>query len=96
MQKCIYYLFAKKDYKIIEKNEWLDKYAPFFKENNRVIISKENKNSSSIELKINFLKNLEHDEFKTIIVIDDDNSILKGIKNEIKEIVLFQDSSLVD
>lgn len=80
---------------IKEKNNWLDKYAPFFDKNNRNILSKETyPDFSSKELKANFLKKLNKD--KQIILIDDDNSILKYISNEIKEIILYQDSELVD
>ena len=67
---------CKKDLQIQEKNEWLDKYAPFFEYKNRTIISKENTNISSKELKCNFLKEfiLTHESEK-IILIDDDNKI---------------------
>lgn len=79
-----------------EKNVWLDKYAPFFKKENRNIISKEeNPNISSENLKLNFLKNLNNND-KIIILIDDDPIILKTIKKELKNIVLLKDTVLVD
>lgn len=78
-----------------EKNVWLDKYAPFFKKENRNIISKEeNPNISSANLKLNFLKNVNND--KIIILIDDDPIILKTIEKELKNVVLLKDTVLVD
>lgn len=80
---------------IDEKNNWLDKYAPFFEKNKRTIISKEsNSNYSAKELKLNYLKSLNFKE--QIIFIDDDNEVLKTINNGIKDIILYQDSELVD
>lgn len=85
---------CKRNYQIEEKNEWLDNYAPFFKKENRVIISKESSPLfSSKELKCNYLKQIND---KEIMVIDDDNGILKYLHEEIKDIILFQDSSLID
>lgn len=76
-----------------EKNEWLDEYAPFFK--NRNIISRNNDFSiSSALLKTNFLKNYKSN--KKIVLVDDDNGVLKKVKKEIKDIKLFQDSELID
>ena len=78
-----------------EKNVWLDKYAPFFKKENRNIISKEeNPNISSANLKLNFLKYVNND--KIIILIDDDPIILKTIEKELKNVVLLKDTVLVD
>lgn len=81
------------DKEIKEKNNWLDKYASFFYKRN--ILSKEsNPNISSADLKLNFLKNFKTK--KQIIVIDDDNLVLYTIHNELKEIILYQDSELID
>lgn len=86
---------CKKDSQIKEKNNWLDKYAPFFQKDNRIIISKEsNPNLSSKELKLNYLKSLKTDN--QIILIDDDNEIIKNIKDNAKNIILYQDSELTD
>ncbi|HIQ90147.1 MAG TPA: hypothetical protein IAB27_00755 [Candidatus Coprosoma intestinipullorum] len=86
---------CKKDSQIKEKNNWLDKYAPFFQKDNRIIISKEsNPNLSSKELKLNYLKSLKTDN--QIILIDDDNEIIKTIKDNAKNIILYQDSELID
>lgn len=86
---------CKSNYQIKEKNDWLDKYAPFFDKDKRIIISKENNPSvESKELKLNYLKSLNLN--KQIIFIDDDNEILKFIHSNIENIILFQDSELVD
>ena len=86
---------CKKDSQIKEKNNRLDKYAPFFQKDNRIIISKEsNPNLSSKELKLNYLKSLKTDN--QIILIDDDNEIIKTIKDNAKNIILYQDSELTD
>ena len=86
---------CRKDKEIKEKNDWLDIYAPFFKQDNRNILSKETySNISSKDLKFNYLK--EHLSDKTILV-DDDNGILSYISENLgNEIILFQDSALVD
>lgn len=83
------------DYQIKEKNNWLDVNAPFFPKNKRHILSKESHcGTKSASLKSNFLKNYKTS--KTIIMLDDDNNVLKTIMKEVPNIVLFQDSSLVD
>ena len=46
---------------------------------------------SSSELKVDFLNNIE--SFK--ILIDDDNGILKEVDKKVKNISLYQDSSIV-
>lgn len=80
---------------IAEKNNWLDKYASFFQKENRVIISKDdNSDKSSSELKRDYLKKINTSE--KIILIDDDNLILKFIRKELPSIILLQDSSLID
>ncbi|MBO5376006.1 MAG: hypothetical protein J6A52_04060, partial [Bacilli bacterium] len=86
---------CRKDYQIKEKNDWLDKYAPFFKKEKRTIISKEsNPKYQSKELKANYLKSLNKKE--QIICIDDDNDVLKHIHIELPNIILYQDSELID
>ena len=83
---------CKKDSQINDKNVWLDKYAPFFKKENRNVLSKETyTDRSSSELKVDFLNNVE--SFK--ILIDDDNGILKEVDKKVKNISLYQDSSIV-
>jgi len=86
---------CKTDNQIKEKNDWLDKYAAFFEKDKRTIISKEsNLNYSSKQLKLNYLKSLGIKE--QVVLIDDDNEILKTIHNELKSIILYQDSELID
>ena len=86
---------CKKNFQIEEKNIWLDKYAPFFKKENRIIISKqETNNSSSSEIKANYLKKVKTN--KQIIFVDDDNTILKTVLNKVENVIVFQDSELID
>lgn len=83
------------DNQVREKNDWLNKFAPFFEKDKRTIISKEsNPHYSSKELKLNYLKSLEKKE--QIIFIDDDNEVLKTIHDGLKNIILYQDSELID
>ncbi len=79
-----------------QKQWWLDQYAPFFKKENRVIISREdNDMESSASLKANYLKNFKRDE-SIIIVIDDDPRNLKEIHKLNEDIILLKDTVLVD
>ncbi len=78
-----------------DKNIWLDKNAPFFKKENRVIISRESMNwKSSKDIKTDFIKNIK--STKQVIIVDDDNAILKEIHDNYKNIIVMQDSELVD
>jgi len=78
-----------------QKNEWLNKNAPFFEKDNRTIISKESYlNYSSKELKLNYLKFLKIEE--QIIFVDDDNEVLRTINKDLKNIKSYQDSELID
>ena len=79
-----------------QKHEWLDKYASFFKRKNRVIISSEANNfERSKTLKSKFFKELKRDG-NTIILIDDDPSILDEIKENVPDVLLYKDTVLVD
>ena len=79
-----------------EKNIWLDKYAPFFKKDNRVIISRESNDFiPSYKLKSDFIKSIESDE-SVIIVIDDDPLVLHKIQENSKDVILLKDTVLVD
>lgn len=83
------------DSQIGEKNDWLDEYALFFDRSGRNIISKEsNPGISSKELKLRFLKSLNTED--KIILIDDDNDILHTIRKDLSDVILFQDSELID
>ena len=85
---------CKKDKDINAKNNWLDKYAPFFEKKNRIILSKESNPKSSKELKSSYLNTIKTDDL--IIVIDDDNAVLKYLKEHLPNYIFFQDSSIVD
>lgn len=79
-----------------EKNVWLDQNAPFFKEENRIIISRESNDFiPSHELKSNFLKEVKRDG-SVIILIDDDPTVLHKIQETSKDIILLKDTALVD
>lgn len=87
---------TKKTEGIEEKNYWLDKFAPFFKKENRIIISKEmNQGFSSAELKTNYLKSFKRDG-SILVLIDDDPSIIKKVREENEDIIIYKDSALVD
>ena len=79
-----------------EKHIWLDEFAPFFKEENRVIISREANNfEHSADLKAKYLKELDKED-SIIILIDDDPRILKKVQEEVPEVILYKDTVLVD
>lgn len=86
---------CKKDFQIEEKNIWLDKHAPFFKKENRTIISKEKlEGIASSEIKANYLKNVKTN--KQIVLLDDDNSVIKCVVKNVEGVIVFQDSELID
>lgn len=80
------------------KNQWLDKYAPYFKKDNRIIIPRDKHTDlKSKEIKELYLREtIIKMEDQIIIVIDDDNEILKYLKSKFNNIVFYQDSSLID
>ena len=80
---------------IEDKNVWLDKNAPFFEKDKRIIISRESKDwRTAKEIKTEFLTNYQTD--KQIVVVDDDNDILRYLYDNYKHIIVLQDSELVD
>ena len=86
---------CRKKREINDKNDWLDKYAKFFEKDKRIILDKEsNPSFTSKELKLNYLKTLNYND--KIIFIDDDNEVLRFIRDNLKDIILFQDSELID
>lgn len=86
---------CKKDTEINDKNNWLDQHAPFFKKNNRYILSKETiPDQTSGKMKSLFLKYYPSKCQK--VLVDDDNTVLKEIRKENKDIILLQDSELID
>ena len=81
---------------IEQKNNWLDRYAPFFKKENRVIIAREDNNFEHSDiLKQNYVQNIQRDESK-IILIDDDPAVLKAIRAKNEDVTLLKDTALVD
>ena len=80
---------------IEQKNIWLDKYASFFEQDKRIILSRESNNmiSSSI-LKANYLKELDNKDI--IILIDDDPRVLNEVNDLNEGIILLKDSVLID
>lgn len=89
---------CRKNPQIAEKNNWLDQYAPFFKKENRFVLSKEKYvDLASKEIKTAFLKKkIEELKDEAVLVVDDDNGILKYFSKELPTLILFQDSSIVD
>ena len=78
-----------------EKNMWLDVNAPFFKKENRIIISKENiKGKTSAELKAEFINSFNTDKQK--ILVDDDTTVLKCVYDNCKDTIVFHNSELFD
>ena len=86
-----------KDEGILQKNTWLDKYAPFFKNKNRIIISKEsNIGFSAKVLKANYLENVKRDSDLVIVFIDDDPEVIKEVNSTNPDIIILKDTALVD
>lgn len=81
---------------IKEKNDWLDINAPFFKKENRIILSREANNmEKSAVLKASYLKKVKRDG-SILILIDDDPLVLKTVHVENDDVVLLKDTVLVD
>ncbi len=79
-----------------EKNYWLDKYAPFFKKENRHIIVRElNDFKESSKLKEEFVTNIERDSSK-IVIIDDDIKVIREIREKNEDVLILKDTALVD
>jgi hypothetical protein len=86
---------CKKDSQIKEKNDWLDIHAPFFEKDKRYILSKETiTNTSSPNMKLNFLRDYQSNNQK--VLLDDDNQVLKIVGNNLEDVIVFQDSELID
>lgn len=86
---------CREDSQIDDKNVWLNKFAPFFNEKNRNIISRASQEwKKAREIKVDFLSNIKTE--KQIILVDDDNEILRDINENLKNITVMQDSELID
>jgi hypothetical protein len=95
----VYILSICKTNKIIEdKKIWFKKYMPFINEENMILISKEDekyKDLKSKEIKSNYLKeNIKNNDIS--IVIDDDNDIIKYVRKNNDNVIIFHVSSLID
>ena len=78
-----------------EKQIWLDKYIPFVKKDNRIIISREANNfQKSKILKSKYLKNINRED-SLIILIDDDPRVLESVNKSSPDIILLKDTTLV-
>ena len=86
---------CKKNFQIDEKNVWLDKYAPFFKQENRIILSREKyDNELSCNLKAQYLNSIDED--RQVILLDDDNNVLKVVSKSVDNVICIQDSEMID
>ena len=79
-----------------QKQYWLDKYAPFFKKENRIIISREsNDMTKTAVLKAEYLRDYKRDG-SVLILIDDDPRNLKEVHKLNEDIILLKDTVLED
>lgn len=86
---------CRSDNQIKEKNEWLDRYAPFFTKENRNILSRQSHNNQpSHEMKRDFFENLNDN--RQIILVDDDILVLRTVHKKFNNIICLQDSELID
>lgn len=86
---------CKNNFQIDEKNAWLDKHAPFFKQENRIILSREKYNNElSCNLKAQYLNSIDED--RQVILLDDDNNVLKVVSKSVENIICIQDSEMID
>ena len=89
---------CKTDKIVEEKIDWIKKYMSFFDIDDVIFLSKEKKEYKgydSTELKSNYLKT-DIDNNNINILVDDDNSIIKYIRKNNPEILVFQVSSWID
>lgn len=88
---------SRMDVGVKQKNDWLDTYAPFFKKENRIIISRESNNmEKSYKLKCDYIRNVEREDDCIIVVIDDDCDIVHKLKDENGDIIILKDTVFVD
>lgn len=88
---------SRMDIGVEQKNKWLDEYAPFFKANNRFIISRESNNmEKSYKLKCDFVRNIKREDGAIIVIIDDDCDIVHKLKDENDDVVILKDTVFVD
>lgn len=88
---------SRMDIGVEQKNKWLDEYAPFFKADNRFIISRESNNmEKSYKLKCDFVRNIKREDGAIIVIIDDDCDIVHKLKDENDDVVILKDTVFVD
>lgn len=79
-----------------QKHEWLDKYAPFFKKENRILISREaNGMTKTAILKAEYMRDIERDG-SVMILIDDDPRNLEEVSKLSDDVILLKDTALID
>ena len=84
----IYILSLSKSNIIVEeKKQWLKKYAPFIKEENYIILIKENGdyNSETREFVKSAKMKEKLNEYDYVMLLDDEHKILRRTKKELKE-----------
>ena len=81
---------CREDSQMKEKNEWLDINAPFFHKDNRHILSKETiQNTSSANMKLNFLRDYKSNN--QLVLLDDDNQVLKTVGNNLESVNIIEE-----
>lgn len=88
---------SRMDIGVKEKNVWLDINAPFFKKENRIIISRESNNmEKSYKLKCDYIRSLPREQDCAIVVIDDDCDIVHKLKEQNEDIIVLKDTVFSD
>lgn len=82
----LYILSLARSFIIVEeKKQWLKKYAPFIKEENYILLNKENGDYSAENRE--FIKSMKMkeklNEYDYVMLLDDDHKILKRTLNEV-------------
>ena len=79
-----------------QKHWWLDTYAPFFKKENRILISREaNGMTKTAILKAEYMRDIERDG-SVMILIDDDPRNLEEVSKLSDDVILLKDTALID
>lgn len=79
-----------------EKYDWINKYAPFLNRENLIFLSKEeHEGIESKDLKSNYLRDNSNKDHVTILV-DDDITIIKKIRNDNEDVKVFHISSIIE
>jgi 5'(3')-deoxyribonucleotidase len=92
------YIFSATRYSegLEQKHWWLDTYAPFFKKENRILISREaNGMTKTAILKAEHMRDIERDG-SVMILIDDDPRNLEEVSKLSDDVILLKDTALID